>query len=340
VAITYSITRLDTPPYKIDQKKYAQFEQRKNVFGRMLYDKKAPFYQKSMYMNTEKIIAQNRKGYSRIEFARVLAAPTIHDYFEGAFSWKKLQNRRGVMSIPTLEQYPVSDPVFMSKEIKKTAKIFGASVVGITKLDERWLYSYAMDGKQVEIADEYTYAIVTAIAMDNEAIRTSPAYSAHTETGLTYSRMAFTVACLAEFIRYLGYKAIPIGNDIALSIPLALDAGLGELGRHGLLITPEFGPCVRLCKVFTDLPLEPDKPIEFGVADYCRSCDKCVIACEEGAIQSEKEPSYAVVCSSNNPGILRWAVNHDKCYQFWLDNGSECSNCIAACPFDPRNDSG
>ena len=70
---------------------------------------------------------------------------------------------------------------------------------------------------------------------------------------------------LAEFIRILGYKAIPMGNDTSLSIPLAIDAGLGELGRHGLLITPEYGPCVRLCKVFTDLPLEPDKPIQFGV---------------------------------------------------------------------------
>ena len=63
-----------------------------------------------------------------------------------------------------------------------------------------------------------------------------------------------------------------MGNDTALSIPLAIDAGLGELGRNGLLITPEYGACVRLCKVFTDLPLEADRPVEFGLAEICQRC--------------------------------------------------------------------
>jgi len=74
-------------------------------------------------------------------------------------------------------------------------------------------------------------------------------------TGLGYSKMAFVSSLLAQFVRNIGYQALPCGNDTALSIPLAVDAGLGELGRNGLLITPQFGPRVRLCKVFTDLPL-------------------------------------------------------------------------------------
>jgi reductive dehalogenase len=145
--------------------------------------------------------------------------------------------------------------------------------------------------------------------------------------------MAFLVSCIAEFIRNLGYKAIPMGNDTALSIPLAIDAGLGELGRNGLLITPEYGPCIRICKVFTDLELKTDKPITFGVTDFCKNCKKCVEACEADAIQTEDEPSFKTVCPSNRQGVLRWAVNQDKCYKFWVENGGECSNCIAACPF-------
>ena len=138
---------------------------------------------------------------------------------------------------------------------------------------------------------------------------------------------------MAEFIRNLGYKAIPMGNDTALSIPLAIDAGLGQLGRNGLLITPEYGPCIRICKVFTDLPLFVDKPIEFGVTKFCKTCSKCADACEADAIQKTNEPSFKTECISNNQGILRWAVNHDKCYSFWIENGGDCSNCIAACPF-------
>jgi epoxyqueuosine reductase QueG len=127
-----------------------------------------------------------------------------------------------------------------------------------------------------------------------------------------------------------------MGNDTALSIPLAIDAGLGELGRNGLLITPQYGPCVRLCKVFTDLPLMPDQPISFGVTETCMKCFKCAEACEVEAISSDPEPSYRTVSPSNNQGIVRWAVDHDKCYAFWIENSASCATCIAACPFTQR----
>lgn len=327
------VRKIDLPSYTVDNQVLKQFDQRQTVFGRMLKDKKAVFYGKNMYENVAKVIDRNQSGYSRVEFARTLGAWAVHDYFHGAFSWEQLTEANSVMSKPALEKYPVAEPTVISKQIKETAKLYGASLVGICKLDHRWIYSYDMDGNLLEIPEEYECAIVIAIKMDAIAIKTSPAFPACTVSGIAYSRMAFCVACLAEFIRNLGYKAIPMGNDTALSIPLAIDAGLGELGRNGLLITPEYGPCVRLCKIFTDLPLEPDKPIEFGVTDFCKQCNECVAACEVDAIQAEPEPSFKVVCPSNNQGILRWAVNQDKCYPFWVENGGDCSSCIAVCPF-------
>ncbi|MEA1993324.1 MAG: 4Fe-4S double cluster binding domain-containing protein, partial [Euryarchaeota archaeon] len=71
--------------------------------------------------------------------------------------------------------------------------------------------------------------------------------------------------------------------------------------------------------------------------EFCKECRRCAEACEADAISFEREPSYKTVCPSNNRGILRWAVNHDRCYQFWIENAGECSNCIAACPFFPRS---
>ncbi|MBN2619720.1 4Fe-4S dicluster domain-containing protein [candidate division WOR-3 bacterium] len=150
-----------------------------------------------------------------------------------------------------------------------------------------------------------------------------------------YSRIAYCVACVAEFIRSLGYHALPMGNDTALSIPLSIDAGLGELGRLGLLVTPEHGPCVRISKIFTDIPLVPDRPVAFGVREFCSQCTRCADACHAKAIQQTPQPSFNVVCPSNNTGIERWAVDHDRCYGFWIENGSDCSNCIAACPYTP-----
>jgi len=265
-----------------------------------------------------------------------VGAWTVYDYFHEAFSWEELADANSIMNKPALEKYRASNRAKLSEELKETAKFYGASLVGITKLDHRWIYSRNRNGKEIEIPNEFKFAIVMAIKMDPAAISTSPAFTACAETAIGYSRMAFCVACTAEFIRSLGFSAIPMGNDTALSIPLAIDAGLGELGRNGLLVTEKYGSCVRLCKIFTDMPLKTDQPNKIGVAEFCKKCKKCAKACEANAIPTETEPSYEIACPSNNPGIMRWAVNQDKCYKFWIKNGGDCSNCIAACPFFPK----
>jgi len=333
------IKKLDSPPYTIDKTVHGRFDQRQTVFGRLLFDTKADFYARGIYDEIEGIFSHDKPGYSRIDFAQVMGGWTVYDYFHSAFSWDKLGEANNVMDKPELPQYPVDDASGMSAIIKKTAHRYGAVTAGIARFDERWVYSHDRKGKPIDIPDECRYAIVMLIRMDPVAISASPTFTACVETALGYSRMAFCMSCLAEFIRSLGYRAVPMGNDTSLSIPLAVDAGLGEMGRNGLLITPENGSCVRICKVFTDLPLEIDSPIEFGVRRFCRSCSRCVEACEVEAIDDSKEPSFEVACQSNNEGILRWAVDHEKCYKFWLKNGGECSSCIAACPFFPGNSS-
>jgi epoxyqueuosine reductase len=329
------IQQLESPPYTVDPSVLHRFDQTQTVFSRSRSDTQADFYGKRVHENAAEAIASNRPGYSRIDFARSRAAWTVCNHFRGAYSWERLERADPVSE--RLGKCDATDTSAISQEIRKTASIYGADLVGISELDSQWVYSHDGNGSAIEIPPEFEYAIVMAVRMDSAAIKTSPAFSAATAVGMGYSRMAFCIGCLAEFIRNLGYRAIPMGNDTALSIPLAIDAGLGELGRNGLLITPQYGPCVRLCKVFTDLPLEADKPIEFGVADFCRRCGRCAEACEVGAIQSQPEPSFVVVCPSNNRGILRWAVNQDKCYSFWVDNGGDCSTCIAVCPFTSRH---
>jgi hypothetical protein len=329
------IKRVDLPPYTINKKELKRFDQRNTIFGRMLYDEKSDFFKKEIYDNIKEIISKNKKDYSHVEFAKVMGSWAVYDYFSKAFSWKKLLNATSIMKKPLLEKYTITDKTAITNEVKKIAKIYGASLVGITKINHNWIYLNDLDGKLINIPEEYKFAIVIVIKMDPAKIIETPSFNACAETGLVYSYMAFCIGCLAEFIRYLGYKAIPMGNDTALSIPLAIDAGLGELGRNGLLITPEYGPCVRICKVFTNLPLEIDHPIKFGVKEFCKKCKKCADACEVDAIQIDDEPSYNVACRSNSTGILRWAVNQDKCYKFWIENGGDCSNCIASCPFFP-----
>ncbi len=131
----------------------------------------------------------------------------------------------------------------------------------------------------------------------------------------------------------LGYGAIESRNDTALNIPLAIDAGLGKLGGSGLLITPQFGPRVRLCKVLTDLPMEPDGPIEFGVREFCRRCKLCAESCEVGAIPKDNEPELEGLTKSNNPRALKWYIDPERCHLHWCENGESCSTCMAVCPY-------
>lgn len=174
--------------------------------------------------------------------------------------------------------------------------------------------------------------IVMAFEMEADGLSLEHSFESAAPVSNGYSRMAFTASCLAQFIRNLGYNAIPMGNDTALSVPMAVDAGLGEMSRIGIVVTPKYGPRVRLAKVLTDLPLEIDQPISFGVTEFCEICGKCAESCPSGAISFGEQTFEAP--PSGNPGALKWAVNGAKCVQYWADSGSGCSQCIVACPFN------
>ncbi|MBU0595790.1 hypothetical protein KJ567_03800 [Candidatus Bipolaricaulota bacterium] len=250
-------------PYTLDETRYQRFDERQTIFMRRFWDKDASFFEQEYRALAAARIAEGDPAYSRIDFARILASWTVHDCFGGAFSWKRLGQADTAMM--QLGRHVVDDPGEMSVEVKKTARMFGADLVGICHVDERWIYSHDRSGDRIDIPSHCRTAIVMAIAMDREAVLTSPSYKSASATGVGYSKMAFAIASMAQFLRNLRYDAIPMGNDTALSIPLAVDAGLGQLGRNGLLVTQQFGPCVRLCKVFTDLPLASDAPRDFGV---------------------------------------------------------------------------
>jgi epoxyqueuosine reductase len=237
------------------------------------------------------------------------------------------------------EQFPVTDRQWMSERVKAVARLYGADLVGICELDQRWVYSHYFQratGAYGELEIPYRYAVVMGIEMDWQGINASPGFEASAATALAYSQMAELASSLARYIRGLGYPAIPCGNDTAQSIPLAIDAGLGELGRNGLLISPEYGPRQRICKVLTDLPLQPDEPIDFGAASVCETCHICVRVCPANAIRGG-ERTTDTTSISNRRGILRWPVDVASCYLFWQENGHDCSNCVAACPWAVHN---
>ncbi|UCE29595.1 MAG: reductive dehalogenase [Candidatus Bathyarchaeota archaeon] len=320
------------PSYVVDQSRLQRFDVRNTVFERITWDSSWKGHKQMYDERLLDTVAEGKCGYSRVDVALTCASWIVHDAFEGGFSWKKIEIQRtprGSLGIDwTKTTCEVNDTRKMSVCVKRAARLFGASLIGICKLNRDWLYT------GIEIPDEFQNVIVMAIEMDLDGIGTSPTALAAAATGVGYSKMAFTLASMGEFIRNLGYEAIQCGNDTALSVPIAIDAGLGELGRNGLLITPQYGPRVRLCKIFTNLPLQLDKPIEFGVKGSCKKCKLCAKHCEAHAISVEDDPSFTVICQSNNPGALKWYVDAEKCYLYWCENGTDCSTCIKVCPYN------
>lgn len=335
----FTVRRVEEPPYVVDDSKLRRYDQRNLIFNRVHSDPGWGGYLRTEEEQGLRNIAENKAGYTRVDYALAEAVWTVHDVWLDAFSWGRLVRPQGpsLMGVEWYrDQYEVEDVAEMTRQLKRAARFLGASLVGVAELDRRWVYANRRrDLEPIELPGEIKYAVVVAIEMDELGIAASPACPAAAATGLCYSKMAFVASSLAEFLRNLGYTAIPDGNDASLSIPLAIDAGLGQLGRNGLLVTPEYGPRVRLCKVFTDLPLVADGPVDFGVTDFCRGCRRCAEACEVEAISMDAEPGWEPACGSNNPGALKWYVDSEKCYEYWCDNGTDCSTCISVCPYNP-----
>jgi epoxyqueuosine reductase QueG len=110
-----------------------------------------------------------------------------------------------------------------------------------------------------------------------------------------------------------------------MCVPIAADAGLGELGRLGLLITPEYGPRVRLSIVTTNMPLAEDPSVTLGVQEFCSICRKCAIHCPSGSVDGGEKAVRG--------GVEKWQTARDACYRFWRQRGSDCAICVRVCPY-------
>lgn len=232
--------------------------------------------------------------------------------------------------------------------IKKVSRFFGADMVGICRFDRRFAYSYThlppvyqgvsgtMQTKEIpqEIPPQIQYAVVTIHEMDYDLIRYNPAYVANAATSIGYSQIALTNNYITAFIKSIGYQAIDCStNDVVLSVPLAMLAGLGDIGRMGILISQKYGPRVRINVVLTDLPLIADAPLDFGVTEFCDTCKICAQKCPSQSISYEKRTDQAKNIS-NAPGGHKWPINAETCRMYWSRMSRPCGVCLQVCPYN------
>ena len=222
------------------------------------------------------------------------------------------------------------DPAAATRFFKGWTCKLGALDCGVTELRDYHFYSVKGRGTRYgeAIDPEHRFALAFTVEMDHRNLGQAPEGPALMESAQQYLAARAIAVQVADCIRRLGWPAeAHIDANYKVICPLvARDAGLGEIGRMGLLMTPRFGPRVRIAVVTTDLPLLADgRAPDPALLHFCSICRKCAEACPPGAIPTGgREPI---------DGVPRWRIDDQACFAYWCAAGTDCGQCLRVCPY-------
>ena len=226
----------------------------------------------------------------------------------------------------------LSDRMRNSESVKALGYYMGADLVGICRA-EPWMYYSHGDEKGEPIEAYHPYAVVMLIDQGFETMEGASGddWISGAQSMRAYMRGALMAGVMAAHLRRLGWSSRVHSNAYSelLHIPAILMAGLGELSRIGeLILNPFIGPRSKSIVFTTDLPLEVDRPIDFGLQAVCGMCLKCARECPCNAIPFGPKVMFN--------GYEMWKPDVDKCGRYRLSNskGSACGRCMKTCPYN------
>jgi epoxyqueuosine reductase QueG len=138
---------------------------------------------------------------------------------------------------------------------------------------------------------------------------------------------------IVEYLRKRGFDSV-IGSGLPLKTA-GVKCGLGCQGKNALLITPRFGPRVRLISVLTAAQLDIDEPYK---VDLCGNCEKCLIACPTKALEPHKlKINRCMTYSVESPHSQDVPDDVRKLEKQFLQKPTpnsymECTICADVCP--------
>lgn len=207
--------------------------------------------------------------------------------------------------------------------VKSEARALGADLAGVCALEPSDFYR----GR----SSPHRYAIVLGKAMRYSEFLDVPSHASAIECVRIYHELGEICIALAAWLRARGWACTiehPIGDADVQHVPIAIKAGLGELGRHGSVIHPRLGPLFRMGSVLTSLPLALDAPIDAGIGAFCDSCRACRIYCPADAIPDERDPA----AGKDPQGHDRYVVDTGRCFSYFRAH-HYCSACLPACVY-------
>jgi reductive dehalogenase len=218
--------------------------------------------------------------------------------------------------------------------LKEMARQLGAVDAGCAAVAPAFVYThkgrFSKDyGTPVPL--DCPSAIVFLVEMDFDEMQRAPRAGVLRESARQYLRAARIGKTIEAALASAGWRAraqYDAHYDVML-VPLAIAAGLGELGRNNLLVAHRFGSRVRIGAVTTDCPLDGDRPVSIGVDRFCETCRKCADNCPSRALEAGSKQDVR--------GVRKWPTGVERCYGYWRAVGTDCGICMAACPFSHRD---
>jgi len=315
--------------HRRERSRFIPYDERDHMFSRNQLQNH-PEIRARYYRNHPELESEDRRIHSRPELGE--RGHLYYDEYASAVFASSFDflERSIPLSRGETTRRPAADIARVKKTLTEAARFYGVADVGFTALKEHHLYS--IHGRRADrwgepVTNTHRSAMVILAPMSTGMIKQAPTLPAIQESARRYVQLGVISNILAGILRRLGTdaRAHNDGNYEVLCVPLAIDAGLGELGRMGILMHPVYGPCVRLAAVTTDLDLGQSPRAAHSIPEFCRICRKCADNCPSGAIARGREPE--------SRGFPHWSIRQERCFGYWKKVGTDCGLCIAVCPY-------
>lgn len=302
------LRRVDTPTTYIDEARVPRVPKRSDMFAR------------AQFGDMGKPVQEGAKGG---HYVRKAAPAMAQRRALGAFTL--LQDGE-----PAPDRIRLA-PAEAAALVKATSYWLGADAVGISRCPDWAWYSHDAHGQPIDPPHDQAISMIIDQGFETTEGSSGDDWIAVAQSMRAYLRFSLLGGVIARQLRNLGYraKAHTVMDGEVLQPPLLLLSGLGEVSRIGeVILNPYLGPRLKSGVVTTDLPMDHDKPIDFGLQSFCESCNKCARECPSGAITAGPKRMFN--------GYEIWKSDSQKCatYRITTPGGAMCGRCMKTCPWN------